>query len=478
MNRLFINKEWSPLKKLLFMNAASGGSLTEYTATGNPVSFNTNVAKPLKQLLIPFTPVQSGSGDPSPENVRPITGWTEATVWRSGVNLFNENDDALLQDCFNYQSTAQKRRGVRIDIPEGTYTVYANGESDTGAYININVINNDGTFAYYNNIVSNKDKYVRTVTIVSGQYIIIYDQQADSSNKETKFSGWDIQLSYGDTVVPYATYTGQSYPVTFPALGKNLLDPATLEQGGIAGTGVEYASNTRVRSGFISVVAGTKYTVSASSVLPGGMHFYDINKGNIGTNTGVTGVTAPENAAFVRCFFKKDGDADIVPSDVTDGQLEASATATAYEPYTNTVYGGTLDAVSGVLTVEWAKYEITGEENFSGSTWVTITAHTKAGSVISGYCSHYPYNPYTRGRIGVMIGERTITFDGNIGDASYWKNYCTEQYQLGRPVTVVYLIDTHTYIQLDPLTVQTLIGDNTVWTDTNGENTIKYLKKG
>ena len=33
-------------------------------------------------------------------------------------------------------------------------------------------------------------------------------------------------------------------------------------------------------------------------------------------------------------------------------------------------------------------------------------------------------------------------------------------------------------IQLDPLTISTLIGDNTIWTDTNGENTVRYKKKG
>ena len=82
-----IRQDWSTLKKLMFMKAAAGGSVIEDTATGNPLTFNTNVAKPLRSLLIPFTPVQSGTGDPSPDNVRPVVGITGLTAWRTGKNV-------------------------------------------------------------------------------------------------------------------------------------------------------------------------------------------------------------------------------------------------------------------------------------------------------------------------------------------------------------------------------------------------------
>ena len=90
-NLLFLNKDWSTLKKLMFLKAASGDNLKEYEATGNPVAFETNVAKALTGLTIPFTPVQSGSGDPSPENVRPISGITGLTAYRTGKNMFDKN---------------------------------------------------------------------------------------------------------------------------------------------------------------------------------------------------------------------------------------------------------------------------------------------------------------------------------------------------------------------------------------------------
>lgn len=88
-NLIFFNTEITPIRKLLLMHVAAGGKLIDYTETGNPVSFTTNVSKPLS-VLAAFSPVQAGSGDTSPENVRPITGWSGVTAWRTGVNLFDE----------------------------------------------------------------------------------------------------------------------------------------------------------------------------------------------------------------------------------------------------------------------------------------------------------------------------------------------------------------------------------------------------
>lgn len=36
---------------------------------------------PLKSAVVNIEPAQSGSGDPSPTNIRPISGWTQAKVW-------------------------------------------------------------------------------------------------------------------------------------------------------------------------------------------------------------------------------------------------------------------------------------------------------------------------------------------------------------------------------------------------------------
>ena len=45
------------------------------TITGDAVSFTTDMKVPLKECKVSFMPVQEGSGDPSPSNVRNIVGW-------------------------------------------------------------------------------------------------------------------------------------------------------------------------------------------------------------------------------------------------------------------------------------------------------------------------------------------------------------------------------------------------------------------
>ena len=78
------------LKKLLMWKASGGAGpvapLVEATASGNPATFTTDVIRPLVACTISFTPVQDGSGDPSPENVRPISGWDGVSVFVSATD--------------------------------------------------------------------------------------------------------------------------------------------------------------------------------------------------------------------------------------------------------------------------------------------------------------------------------------------------------------------------------------------------------
>lgn len=54
------------------------------SATGL-VNFVTNIVQPVK-VTCEFSPVQDGSGDPSPDNVRPISGWTGCNIYHSGAD--------------------------------------------------------------------------------------------------------------------------------------------------------------------------------------------------------------------------------------------------------------------------------------------------------------------------------------------------------------------------------------------------------
>ena len=71
------------LKRIILpkiMEGGGGGTVVEDTATGNPVTFETDLDRKLKHIIVNFLPIQSGTGDPSPTNIRPITGWTGLDV--------------------------------------------------------------------------------------------------------------------------------------------------------------------------------------------------------------------------------------------------------------------------------------------------------------------------------------------------------------------------------------------------------------
>lgn len=62
------------------------GGLT-HTVSGDIASFRTPSRVPIESLKFYFLPKQEGSGDPSPTNVRPITGWTGVNWRRAGKNM-------------------------------------------------------------------------------------------------------------------------------------------------------------------------------------------------------------------------------------------------------------------------------------------------------------------------------------------------------------------------------------------------------
>lgn len=62
------------------------------TETGNPLSFSTDSAQVANSTVITFEPIQAGSGDPSPSNVRPISGYDALELAVPRKNLINEND--------------------------------------------------------------------------------------------------------------------------------------------------------------------------------------------------------------------------------------------------------------------------------------------------------------------------------------------------------------------------------------------------
>lgn len=76
---------------IMGLNGGAGIPVITATATGNPLTFETDLARPLKSLVIPFTPIQEGSGNPSPINIRPFIGRVKCEINHSGDDTSDPN---------------------------------------------------------------------------------------------------------------------------------------------------------------------------------------------------------------------------------------------------------------------------------------------------------------------------------------------------------------------------------------------------
>jgi len=174
---------------------------------------------PVKALTIDITPVQSGSGDPSPDNECPISGWDGVTVWRTGKNLLvlpavYFTIDATIANCFfvkagtytlSYSCAETHRSGTRIldksgnILSDSAHNPYASG-----------FVYNSSAKAYYagsNRTAGNKTD---VLTIVEDCYIRIV------SNQNAEGGGFtDAMLNIGSTAEPYVPYNGTSISISF-----------------------------------------------------------------------------------------------------------------------------------------------------------------------------------------------------------------------------------------------------------------------
>lgn len=156
----------------------------------------------------------------------------------------------------------------------------------------------------------------------------------------------NIQLELGDTATSYVPFSLDTVGLTNRRFvqdweSKNIIDMLSLGQGEIdASTGDVYASTTRLRSGYCSVEDNTDYTLSFSpnTITIIRVFCYNSAKEYLSaiykaTASGCT-FTTPSNCAYVRFnFFKGTGSETIVPSDITNLQLEQGTSSSTYVPY-------------------------------------------------------------------------------------------------------------------------------------------------
>lgn len=338
------------------------------------VTFTTNVAADMPSVLCEFAPVQPGSGDPAPDNVRPISGWTGLTVTRAGKNCLDPS--TVTAGYMNASGVIQPQNATRleytsdfIEIPPGVTYVTAGCDG----------------------LLSGEQGWVG---------YCLYDASGTFIQRfATTFSGWSYVLKISDH--PQAKY--------------------------------------------LKVSART-------------------------WGHGVQGLC---------CIFEQN--AAYAPY---EGKTSVTV---SWQSDAGTVYGGTLDMATGVLTVDrvaavfdgsedetWSHFSIASGELFRTSiterkTGVISTLTNQCKCVCSAYKEATNQGP---GRVnGTFSGDvKNVDF---VND-SYTATDAWRTYLGSNNVTFVYQLATPVTYQLTPAQIQSIIGTNNVWHNANGGITVEY----
>lgn len=147
-----------------------------------------------------------------------------------------------------------------------------------------------------------------------------------------------------------------------------------------------------------------------------------------------------------------------------------------------TVYGGTVDVVTGVLTVTHKIFAIYSEWNwvksssYPGGFYASTLSAMGFKSKTPVICSHAKtaktISEYVQGTCYVdgSLNIRIMSADSTVDD---WKNYIRSEGSAGREITACGELATPQTYNLTAQQVELLTGNNTVWADT-GDITLTY----
>lgn len=196
-----------------------------FEENGNPVQCYPVENYPLG-VRVQMEPVQEGSGDPSPDNIRPITGRNSVTVTRCGKNLL---DFSSFANYTNWRvdiategdtPTNNANKGYVLPVkPSKTYTISFEFLGDTfPLYLYIAKSINGVSVLY---------KYITTGVIVNkvvsftpADNEIWYLRMGGTTDEDTFNEKIEmityIQLELGTTSTPYEPYTGSTTDISLP----------------------------------------------------------------------------------------------------------------------------------------------------------------------------------------------------------------------------------------------------------------------
>ena len=439
---------------ILYGNLGVGSGTTNYNALDNKPQINSVTLKGNK------TASELGLVGTSDIPVTSVNGETGAVVL-DGTEI-------------NYQAGKtinQKIDEVEAEIPVVSYPVTSvNGE--TGAVVL------DGTDIEYSSGVSVNSQidtlmqYTPVYGNTASGAIATFDTSLALPLQDCTIAINAVQEGTGDpspsNVRNLVGFTGAN----IKQFGANLISGDTYQLGGNVVLLGESADDT-----YSTYLKATTYTISFTR--PTGKAFrLDLTDSNgvqtrlinAGTATSRTFTIATEGYYKFGTYLS----GGMTSDDIANVMLVAGSEVKPYKAYTaptttaitwnseaGTVYGGSLDVTSGVLTVTHAIYTFTGSE----TEYIQQTNRVAVGTTIqakssTAICTHFT---------SVQTGSTRFVYIPTTMTAADLRTFMTNN-----TVNLVYELVTPTTYQLTPTQVSAIVGTNNVFTDTNGDTSVVY----
>lgn len=170
--------------------------------TGNPVVCYPVAGYPLG-CKVNWEPTQEGTGDPNPENIRPIKGRDRVTVERCGENLWNLGDIKFVDYIQIY-----------INLPAGTYNISYLIETDAKGQTSQIGFLIDGNWKC-KQIDNQKNANVKINPTLSVSAFRFYAGASPGTNAACTYK--DILIVYSSSLpTTYPPYIGQTATLTLP----------------------------------------------------------------------------------------------------------------------------------------------------------------------------------------------------------------------------------------------------------------------
>lgn len=448
------------------------------TASGNPIHITDAAAYPAEGVVTTLEPVQDLHGYDKP--------------WPEGGGKNKLNPSFIPGSGVQIPISNRVVSDHVIPVVSGhTYTFSSDNYTDF-MYV-LNSSNTDTLpFIVSHTYCGTSDTWVQTditFTATNSGYVAVVVKKPDESGIiPTDVVNVKMQFEESATSTAYEPYSNECpisghTGVELTRTGKNLLDDE-FEIGKIDWTtGQNVSDASCIRSKNYSPIKGglTYYFSIKNGSTDGGegnIFWYDADKNFIiaayATNVYPSTLTkiAPDNAAYVRVSPY----ASYGTTYNNDIGILYPATATTYEPYTNTAYGCEVDWTEGVLRVDKAIITYSSSAGFvshASNRWYSaglpsgIDLSNKSQSISNQaiyYDANFAYGGYFAiGSVGVYINK--------ISENETIENFNSRL--VANPFKICYPLATPLEIPLTPELITLLKGENNVWTD-SGESEVEY----